>query len=83
MTTTTPEPAYLALQRGGELAVRARLALNRLASCDLCARYCRVDRRRHDARHETTAGRDRSMSIPCTWHRRRSARVARRVSAKR
>ena len=44
MTTTTPEPAYLALRRCGELAVRARLALDRLASCDLCARYCRVDR---------------------------------------
>ncbi len=40
----TPEPAYLALHRSGELAVRARLALNRLASCELCARYCRVDR---------------------------------------
>jgi putative pyruvate formate lyase activating enzyme len=44
VTTTTPEPAYLALHRSGELAVRARLALDRLASCDLCARYCRVDR---------------------------------------
>ncbi len=44
MTTTTREPAYLALHRSGELAVRARLALDRLASCDLCARYCRVDR---------------------------------------
>ena len=42
--TTTPAPAYLALRRCGELAVRARLALDRLASCDLCARYCRVDR---------------------------------------
>lgn len=39
-----PEPAYLALHRRGELVVRARLALERLASCDLCARYCRVDR---------------------------------------
>ena len=38
------EPAYLALHRSGELADRARLALGRLASCDLCARYCRVDR---------------------------------------
>jgi putative pyruvate formate lyase activating enzyme len=39
-----PEPAYLALLRSGELAERARLALDRLADCDLCARYCRVDR---------------------------------------
>jgi len=38
------EPAYLALHRSGELADRARRALGRLASCDLCARYCRVDR---------------------------------------
>ncbi len=38
------EPAYLALHRSGELADRASLALGRLASCDLCARYCRVDR---------------------------------------
>jgi len=37
-------PAYLALYRSGELADRARLALGRLVSCDLCARYCRVDR---------------------------------------
>jgi putative pyruvate formate lyase activating enzyme len=40
----TGEAAYLTLHRGGELAERARLALDRLASCDLCARYCRVDR---------------------------------------
>jgi len=39
------EPAYLALHRRGELRDRARIALDRLASCDLCARYCRVDRR--------------------------------------
>jgi putative pyruvate formate lyase activating enzyme len=38
------EPAYLALLRRGELAERARFALERLARCDLCARYCRVDR---------------------------------------
>jgi putative pyruvate formate lyase activating enzyme len=44
--TTPPgfEPAYLALFRSGELAERASRALERLASCDLCARYCRVDR---------------------------------------
>jgi putative pyruvate formate lyase activating enzyme len=40
----TGEAAYLALHRSGELAERARRALDRLASCDLCARYCRVDR---------------------------------------
>jgi putative pyruvate formate lyase activating enzyme len=38
------EPAYLRLHRSGELTDRARLAEARLACCDLCARYCRVDR---------------------------------------
>lgn len=38
------EPAYLELFRSGELAERASRALERLAFCDLCARYCRVDR---------------------------------------
>ena len=39
------EPAYLRLFGSGELAERARSARQRLKSCDLCARYCRVDRR--------------------------------------
>ena len=39
------EPAYLRLFRSGELAERARSARQRLKGCDLCARYCRVDRR--------------------------------------
>jgi putative pyruvate formate lyase activating enzyme len=44
------EPAYLALHRSGELAHRASQAREHLADCDLCARYCRVDRReRHGA----------------------------------
>src|SRR5210317_2092440 len=38
--------AYLKLAGSGELAERARLAWNRLEDCDLCARYCRVDRLR-------------------------------------
>jgi len=38
------EPAYLRLHRTGELAERARRAVARLKACDLCARYCRVDR---------------------------------------
>ena len=38
------EPAYLSLHRRNELVERARAALGHLASCDLCARYCRVDR---------------------------------------
>jgi putative pyruvate formate lyase activating enzyme len=43
-TAAVTEPSYLALHRSGELAERARLALDRLTNCDLCARYCRVDR---------------------------------------
>jgi putative pyruvate formate lyase activating enzyme len=38
------EPAYVALHRTGALAERAREALARLSSCDLCARHCRADR---------------------------------------
>jgi putative pyruvate formate lyase activating enzyme len=38
------EPAYLKLARSGELKKRVRLAKKRMESCDLCARYCRVNR---------------------------------------
>ncbi len=38
------EPAYLRLLRSGELGRRARLAGEHMRACDLCARYCRVDR---------------------------------------
>jgi putative pyruvate formate lyase activating enzyme len=38
------EPAYMALFRSGELAERAKRAVECLGSCDLCARYCRVNR---------------------------------------
>lgn len=41
---TGVEAAYLALFRSGVLAERAKCATAHLASCDLCARYCRVDR---------------------------------------
>lgn len=39
------EPAYLRLLRSGDLTERARSARRHLENCDLCARYCRVDRR--------------------------------------
>ncbi len=39
------EPAYLTLHRSGELAERARVADRHLENCDLCARYCRVNRK--------------------------------------
>ncbi len=38
------EPAYLRLAASGELVDRAARARERLADCDLCARYCRVNR---------------------------------------
>ena len=40
----TFEPAYLALHRSGELEVRVRRAWRHLRDCDLCTRYCHVDR---------------------------------------
>ncbi len=39
------QPAYLALHRDGRLDERAELASAHLERCDLCGRYCRVDRR--------------------------------------
>ena len=44
------EPAYLPLLDSGELATRVSHGLEHLACCDLCARYCRVNR------HETING---------------------------
>jgi putative pyruvate formate lyase activating enzyme len=38
------EPAYLALHRAGELAVRAQAAVAELRSCRACPRDCGVDR---------------------------------------
>jgi len=38
-------PSYLALAASGELARRAAAAYRHLEDCDLCARYCRVNRR--------------------------------------
>ncbi len=38
------EPAYLALYRSGELAERAAQAHEHMKNCDLCARYCHVNR---------------------------------------
>ncbi len=38
------EPSYLAAFRSGELEARVRGLVERLASCDLCPRRCRVNR---------------------------------------
>jgi putative pyruvate formate lyase activating enzyme len=42
------EPGYVHLFRSGVLADRARRAVERLADCDLCARYCHVNRLESD-----------------------------------
>jgi putative pyruvate formate lyase activating enzyme len=39
------EPSYLRLLAGGELSRRVERAWQQLESCDLCARYCQVNRR--------------------------------------
>ena len=38
------EPAYRALLHDNQLAARAEQAYQHMADCDLCARYCHVDR---------------------------------------
>jgi putative pyruvate formate lyase activating enzyme len=50
MLAPSDQPGYVRLHRSGELAERARQADHHLSSCDLCARYCRLDR------HRTIAG---------------------------
>ena len=50
MSATEPSskvfrPAYLDLLESGELARRADMAYRHLEDCDLCARYCHVNRR--------------------------------------
>ncbi|MDH3473053.1 MAG: radical SAM protein [Rhodospirillales bacterium] len=39
------EPAYVGLLKSGALAERVQLAERHLEDCDLCARYCHVNRR--------------------------------------
>ncbi|UCE89458.1 MAG: radical SAM protein [Pseudomonadota bacterium] len=43
-TPAAPLPAYHALQSSGELAARVTEARRHLEDCDLCARYCHVNR---------------------------------------
>lgn len=38
------EPSYLRLHRSGELAERVKKAREHMKDCDLCARYCHVNR---------------------------------------
>ena len=44
MNRPSPKPAYLELLESGELAERVARAWQRLEDCDLCARYCHVNR---------------------------------------
>jgi putative pyruvate formate lyase activating enzyme len=44
-SVTTFEPAYVSLLRTGELGSRAAQACQHLQDCDLCARYCHMNRR--------------------------------------
>ncbi len=50
MNTPGFEPAYLALLASGELGRRVEVAYRHLEDCDLCARYCHVNR------HQTIEG---------------------------
>jgi len=43
---TDTQPAYLRLHDSGELAAKAGTAWQHLQDCDLCPRYCHVDRLR-------------------------------------
>ena len=45
MREFTGEPDYLSLAESGELARRVSSAWQQLEDCDLCARYCRMNRR--------------------------------------
>ena len=43
-STSDFEPCYLRLHRSGELAERVKRARRHMEDCDLCARYCHVNR---------------------------------------
>jgi putative pyruvate formate lyase activating enzyme len=43
-STSDFEPCYLRLHRSGELAKRVKRARRHMEDCDLCARYCHVNR---------------------------------------
>ena len=61
------DPAYLALAASGELARRAAAAYRRLEDCDLCARYCRVNRRKGIEGAVCRTG-ERAMVASCGPH---------------
>ena len=48
MSMVYTEPSYIALYHSGELEHRARSLEDRLASCDICPRECRVNRLKNE-----------------------------------
>ncbi|MBC8448816.1 MAG: radical SAM protein [Chloroflexi bacterium] len=54
----------MALHRSGELQRRVAVAYERLRECDLCARECRVDRRRGEVGSCNTGER----AVVCSYH---------------
>jgi len=61
------EPAYLRLLASGELAERAIQAYRHLEDCDLCARYCHVNRRQTIAGAVCRTG-ERAVVASCGAH---------------
>ena len=58
--------AYLNLLESGELAQRVHIAYQHLEECDLCARYCQINRRK------TTKGarkKEKGSAAPVNWPR--------------
>ena len=77
MSTAAFEPAYVRLLRSGELADRARRSRRQMENCDLCARYCRVNRLRSIAARSAAPVNERSSIGRTTpWRRGLSARLA-------
>jgi putative pyruvate formate lyase activating enzyme len=62
-TMSTFVPAYLKLHQQGLLAARCEQARTQLQACDLCARYCRVNRQQG----ETGACRTGRQAVVCSY----------------
>ncbi len=61
------DPGYIALYRSGELERRAQALEARLASCDICPRECRVNRRENELGY-CHSGRLPIVSAVCAHH---------------
>ena len=67
--TSTTNPGYLDLLGSGALKDRLQLACQHLEQCDLCARYCRVNRLK------TTEGATQTESPPDMRHAGSECRI--------